>query len=521
MTASLLRPPWRNRTDRAPGKAPMTLRRRVAFTCCALLVLAGCGYGAQSLVSYLISTHATCMNRGATVVMHEGAAGECVGITDGSYPFVPHNAALAEVLTKIKAMDSWVTTHHAGDYVSVAYLLPISTTGGGVEPITTVIEQLAGAYAAQYYANMTQNAAPYIQLLVASSGTQAAGWPTAVQDIKNDVTSQHLVAVAGIGVSLNSTIAEVTQLAAHDDIPVFGASVTSDAFSNIKNMVRVVPSNAADVRAILDYIRPRTHTAILAEDLNRTDSYDATLINEFESGFPDRSHHLNGDILTYDTTGETSPGDQVAIANAGKIEQMPQSICASGTSYVLFAGRGRDLATLLTALGNRNCTRPITVVTGDDVTDMPVTKSVETALAKGVMLEYAGEANPDQWDNGSGPVVSQGRLGFSRFQQAFKGKFSGISDADGDVMIGFDAVLASIDTAHDVRSTVTPGAVAIELNAVQGTAYVPGASGPINLSADYLGRGAEGSNPMNKAIPILSVTPNGAFAFEKLEFSGG
>ena len=65
----------------------MTLRRKVIITACAVVALSGCGYGVTSLASYLVTAHDTCMNAGPTVVMHEGAAGECVGISDGSYPF--------------------------------------------------------------------------------------------------------------------------------------------------------------------------------------------------------------------------------------------------------------------------------------------------------------------------------------------------------------------------------------------------------------------------------------------------
>ena len=81
----------------------MTLRRKVIITACAVVALSGCGYGVTSLASYLVTAHDTWMNAGPTVVMREGAAGECVGISDGSYPFAPGSRAMATVLCSAPA----------------------------------------------------------------------------------------------------------------------------------------------------------------------------------------------------------------------------------------------------------------------------------------------------------------------------------------------------------------------------------------------------------------------------------
>lgn len=511
MTTLLPRPPWRNQGD--SRKPAMTLRRKVIITACAAVALSGTGYGVTSLVGYLINKHDTCMNAGPTVVMHEGAAGECVGISDGSYPFAPGSQAVAAVLSKIKAENQWVRTQHAGHYVSIAYLLPISETGGGVQPASTQAEQLEGAYTAQYRANHVLDSTPYVQLLVASSGTQAAEWRYTNQLVADDVRSQHLVAVAGIGVSLNATIAEVRQLAVDDAIPVFASSITSNAFDNIPDMVRMVPSNAQDVSAVLRYIWPAARTAMLIEDLNSSDSYDSTMVKGFDQGFRGDGHHITA-VLTYNTTGEVSPSDQVAAWNSNKINQLTLSICDNAASYVLWAGRGRDLGTLLDDLTNRDClTKRITIVTGDDVTDMPITAGVKSALATDVTLEYAGEANPGEWQRGSGAVFNQGRQGFGAFSTTFRQRFPGASDGDGDAMTGYDAMWTAISAADLAGASPSPGGVDLELNQL----HVLGASGPINLTGVYQGSD-DGSNPVDKVIPILGVNSDGAFVFTKLEY---
>jgi hypothetical protein len=521
--------PWRDRHD----KAKRTPRRKVVITVSVLLVLAGCGYGVNSLVNHIANArtahvrlvaiaHATCMNQGATVVMWEGegSARECVGITDGSFPFVRDNPAMALVLKKIKTEDKWVNQQAAvgAHYVSIAYLLPISATGG-VMPVNTAIEQLEGAYTAQLYANHNdvQGTRPLIQLLVASSGTQAAQWRHTDQFIESDIRIQHLVAVAGVGVSLTSTIDEVHQLAS-EDIPVFGDGISSDAFDDIPNMIRVVSSNSEDVSADLKFIQG-AKSAILIEDTNRTDSYSATLSNELFYGFNGNGRYIQGP-LTYTTLGEISPTDTVGQNVNHSIGSMMSEICGSTTQLVLFAGRGRELAELLTDLDTRICqSKPITIVTGDDVVDMPpvpTSKNVSRGLTN-VRLYYSGNASPEEWQHGSGGVFDDGQEGFNQFKNAFAPQFHGVSLADGNAMVGYDAMYTSINATRLAGTTnPSPEHVATKLSLLQGPDQVLGATGPIDLSADYA-HNKMASNPVNKVIPILQWTPSG-IKFVKLEY---
>jgi hypothetical protein len=522
--------PWRGRHD----KAEMTSRRKAVIAVGALLVLAGSGYGVNRVLNHIDHARAadarldaiaaaTCMNQGPTVVMWEGkgSARECVGITDGSFPFVRGNRAMALVLMKIKTEDKWVMQQAAAGvrYVSIAYLLPISATGG-VEPASTAIEQLEGAYTAQWYANHNNvqgGTTPLIQLLVASSGTQAAQWSHTDQFIENDVHSQHLVAAAGIGVSLAATIDEVRQLAG-EDIPVFGSGISSDAFNDILNMVRVVPSNSEDVSAALKFIHG-AKSAILIEDTNSEDSYSETLSNEFFKGFKDNGGSIGGP-LTYTTLGEINPTGAVGQNVNHSIGSMMSEICGSTTQLILFAGRGRELAQLLTDLDTRICQRKqITIVTGDDVTDMPpvpLSRTVTNGLTN-VRLYYSGDASPTEWERGSGSTFDAGQEGFDRFQETFTSQFPRVSLADGNAMIGYDATYTSINAARLAGTTnPSPEDVATKLSLLQGADQVLGATGPIDLSADYL-HNKMASNPVNKAIPILQWTP-GDITFVKVEY---
>lgn len=509
------------------SRAPWTARRKVVVTVTAVVVAAAASYGGWSLKTYLDNVAATCANDGPTVVTHESANDpECVGITDGSYKFVPGDRLMADVESAIETEDAWVLRQHRA-YATVAYLLPISPSGGGVFPATTAAEQLAGVYAAQHWANRNnvEGENPLIQVLIASAGTQAAGWKTAAQDIENDVGSRRLVAVGGIAVSLKTTIAEVNALATNPNqpIPVFAGTLTSDAFDNIQNMVRVTPSNAQEVSAALAFIKPKAATAFLVQDINQSDSYNTTIDQEFRSGFPDKTHRLDA-IESYDTTGETSPQDPVAEAAANRIGQMPSDICDAGASVVLFAGRARDLATLIGDLAHRPCLGlPITILTGDDAINLPITSAVGEGLKSNVTLDFAGAASPREWSDPAASSVgpgtfSAGQRGFAQFRSAFtSAAATGVTDDDGNAMLGYDDLLTAISAIRLAGIQPSPGGVATELSALQRSRTVDGASGPISFSADYHNPARQGSNPVGKVIPILRLQPDGALTFVHLE----
>jgi hypothetical protein len=503
---SLLRP-GRSGVQRRP---PRTRRSKIIISATAALVLVAAAFGGWSLYRFTHDYLSTCLNSGPTVVVRAG--GECVGVTDGSYLF---NPALKNVESAILKEDESVRSS-GKSYETVAYLLPISGTGG-VELLGNVDEQLEGAYVAQYYANRNnvQGTAPLIQLLIASGGTQAAEYATTNTIIESDVATQHLVAVAGIGTSLDTTISEVEGLTA-DGIPVIGSTITSDAFDNIPGLVRISPSNAQEVGAALEFIKPHTTTAMLIEDVNQTDSYDATMVREFADGFPDATHRIIS-AESYNSTNDVDPNGPVAQQVANRIGQMTTDICVAHPGVVLFAGRGTDLSTLISDLGNRPCTFPVTILTGDGPADMPITPAVQSALADDVTLDYASEANPGEWNSGSSEVIQQGRQGFRQFQGAFTSQFPGVSNNDGTAMLGYDATLTGITVIRLAGMNATITAVTQDLNAIQGSRVVLGASGPITLSAIYQGRNAQGSNPTGKVIPILRLLPNGTVQFLKLE----
>lgn len=458
-----------------------------------------------------------CENQGATIVKH--VSGECVGVSDGRYVFAPE---LADVEHQILAENQLVAAQHPGGYASVVLLLPISDSSGSIMAMSNVLEQLRGAYAAQYRANRTDvdGIVPAVQLLVGNDGYQANQWPAATSIINDTRQRTHVMAVAGLGVSLSTTIAAATYLTSQAGIPVFGGTVTANDFDNIRKFIRVAPSNRDSIAVAVQYIGKAFKNALLVQDENTNDAYDGTLVTGFEQ-FADPAHALVG-RETFDSTPRTHPDADRVQANLmirNRISQMTPDICTAQPAAVLFAGRGEDLAELVADLAERPCLNtPITIISGDDVTNLPFTDAVRKGLDSGVTVDYAGIANPGEWSTAEqGPAITKGGQGFNVFDSYATKLFPGAPLSDGNTMVAYDSMLTAIS---GIRLTSvpqpTPEAVAGELGALHGSHEVLGASGPLDFYADY-DTSKTGSDPDGKPIPILKLGAGGDSAVQDVQ----
>ncbi|MBO0801952.1 MAG: hypothetical protein J2P25_02610 [Nocardiopsaceae bacterium] len=485
------------------------------------LLLVAAVYGGYKAIPPLLPS-STCASGPSTYLVPAGPTGDCVGFTSGSYVFDP---SLTAVERDIQREDQRVTTQHPGDYVSVVMLLPISAKDGSIMSMTDVLNHLRGAYTAQHYANRhdIDGISPYIRILIGNAGYQANQWKAATGIIKGAIASQRIAAVTGLAVSL-ATTRDAALALTRAGIPVVGSTVSSDYFDDIRNMIRVSPSNRDEISVADAYARARFSRAILVEDENDGDIYDSTLVTGFEK-FPDATHQIIGKE-PYDTSYRDRPhsaqaegrGDQVV---RNRISQMIPDICLAQPAVVLFAGRGRDLAALVGDLADRPCLgKPITVITGDDVVNMTYSSRVRQGLASGVTIDYAGVAIPAEWSAGTGRAVTEGRRGFTTFKHAYQGLFPGTPLISGDGMLSYDATLTAISAIRltDLRQPA-PSAVVAEFPALQGAHTVLGASGPLAFTADS--RSRFGSNPVGKAIPMLRVGPHGSPRFLTLNWPNG
>lgn len=493
---------------------------KAVVACLCALLLVSAGYGGYVAKKHLFP--GTCASGGSTYLRHEGPSGECIGYTSGGYVFDP---SLAAIEHDIQRENQRVTAQHHADYVSVVLLLPISAADGSIMPMTTVLDQLRGAYTAQYYANRNDvdGISPAIQLLIGNAGYQANQWAAATGIITGAAAGQHITAVTGLGVSLAAT-QDAARALTGSGIPVVGSTISSDHFDDIRDLIRVSPSNKDEVSVADAYARARFDRAILVDDENDGDIYDSTLVTSFEK-FPDGTHQIIG-REPYDTSyrdrqqpaAAEKQGDQVV---RNRISQMTTDICAAQPAAVLFAGRGRDLAALAGDLANRPCLdKPITIVTGDDVVNLTYSPDVRQGLASGVTVDYAGAAIQTEWSEGTGLAVTEGRQGFTAFKDAYQGLFPGRQVIGENSILSYDATLTAISAIRltDQRQPA-PYAIAAEFSALQGPRTVLGASGPLAFSADW--RSPVGSNPVGKAIPMLRLAKEGISQFIALDWPEG
>lgn len=474
-----------------------------------------------------------CMRRGATTVVHEGPANECIGITDGAFAFDP---SLEGIGKQIQRENKRITGEHPKGYVSIVMMLPISSTSGSIMSMTNALEQLRGAYTAQYRANRgnVEGNSPYIQLLIGNDGYQADQGPQAVKIIEDARPARHIAAVAGLGVSLDTT-KQVTLALTKDQIPVIGATLTSDSFDNIKNFVRVSPANKEGTTAALGYVRSKFKRAVFVEDENSGDIYDTSLADGF-SGFADAGHTIVSK-QTYDTARRDHASSVAQARKSAEVVEnvislMHTDICDAepepsdkhkSPAVVLFAGRGRDLAELVDSLSQACLDKQITIMSGDDVTNLPLSASLRRSLAdtRHIAVYYTGVANPGEWPARPaepGTVASQGQHGFKPFDDAFQHLFQGTAPSlnDGNTMMAHDAVLTGVSAIRLThQEQPTSDMVADTLGALHGAHTVLGASGPLQFVADNR-TSAVGSNPVGKVIPILRLAPDAESRFVTL-----
>lgn len=363
---------------------------------------------------------------------------------------------------------------------------------------------------------------PKIKLLLANFGLRAGDWPQAVDVIKQARLSEHIVAVTGIGVSLDTTRAAVASLS-DAGIAVVGSNVTADNINRApgpgnkrsKDFFRVAPTNTQEATAAANYIKQRGyHKVLLVKDTNEEDSYTQTLASAFEA---------NHDIKVDNTEPYRSPDEPLNVATRKQLmakifADMHSDICAIKPDLIYFAGRGTDLGYFLTALSQSGACElgpgPLDVMTGDDASNL-VGGPVSTSGDLSFRVFYTALTYTDEWKGFPSSPDYDFAKNYQDFVEAFtKENFKDANLDDGDAMEENDAVhVATAATKADPVATTEPDTVADFLVGIHCQKYVPGASGPITFDSD--------GNPIDKAMPILQLHANGTVAQQDLVWSTG
>ncbi|MBD0740324.1 ABC transporter substrate-binding protein [Streptomyces sp. CBMA29] len=479
-----------------------------------LAVLVAAALAVGGLFAYRAATDTSC----GAGVSRQGTPAQCVGVTDGSYAFAPE---LVEIEGMIRKENRTVVA--SGNYVSVAYMLPMTLGPTDTGTIEAVREELEGAYAEQHSANTLprlkgQNG---IRLLLANSGSRSEQWQGVTRQLVGMVDSERLVAVLGFGQSRATTKQAIQELANAHRIPAIGATVTADDLTDATtapDFFRISPRNSDEGQAAAHYLAQRTPRGkvLVVTDTDDGDSYNVSLYNGFVSAAKAEKLQLSDATLNY-RSGSAQTGFDFS--------NMLNSVCQAHASAVYFAGRGKDLDTFVSALANRQCRTAqgvITVVSGDDTSSMRPDQEFRHALQTGgVTLLFTALTAPNEWEKEKGDDYSVERQAYAEFHKAVVTVFRDATDSmfqDGHMIMAYDATFTAVKAirfaeGHDGTDPVTTNTVGQQLVSLQSTNAVQGASGPIDLQRNR--------NPLNKPMALLSVTGKGDYSFNQVIWPAG
>lgn len=301
-------------------------------------------------------------------------------VTDGSVP-LGADPGMLDVEEDIANANRSATS--GGRYVSVVLLDPFTFSTSGTVSQVRVTDELRGAYLAQKEAN-DQEGATRIQILLANEGTSGEeGEVKAVRQIVSLEEQDHIVAVAGMGLSTASTQTAATALVA-DGMLMFGAVTTGDQFNgtSYQGFYQVIPDVDAQVqklRADLKVTKGR-YVALISSD-QATDIYSTNLQTDFKTAF--------GSLMaprgyTFDPAMASQQFATIAAAICGQ---------PGGSPIVLYAGREAALPTLVQQFQQSAVCdgEKVTIVTGSDANALPATATSAQPGVPGatVTVEYS------------------------------------------------------------------------------------------------------------------------------------
>ncbi|KOG91824.1 type 1 periplasmic-binding domain-containing protein [Streptomyces varsoviensis] len=487
----------------------------------AVVTVVVVGVGAYVVYASVIRHDPSC----GAGVEERGPKKECTGVTDGTVVFAP---PLKQVSERIKAENDAVAGKTP---VTIALMVPMISSNPAEQ--RELVEQVQGAYLAQYRANhRSNNQRPPVRLLLANPGHNYEFWRPVADRLVAAAASEteNLRAVTGINISLDATSAALSYLTNTKGIPVVPGPLTGNDFANTaerphayRGLARVVPTNTDQAAALESYSTgAKKDETMVVEDIREGDNYLATLRQAFER----LARGAKNAPETFRSPQDFN--DEGNLSN--DFHQMVPDICASDATTVYFAGRPVQLRQFLVELGKRTCDKHYTVVSGSHAATLTVDAEFAdewSSLTRGagITVRYAGLAHPDAWSEGSPGTTREAREAFKEFSDLAAEFAPGsshpigpVSLTDSRTMVTYDSVITAV---AGIRNT-TVGAIRMPTLAevaggwlrLHGTHTVHGASGSICL--DRYG------NPYNKAIPIVHLDPVAKKAvFDRLAWPQG
>jgi hypothetical protein len=339
-----------------------------------------------------------------------------------------------------------------------------------------MVDEMRGAYLAQSAINAKQVLG--VQLLLASEGdTSESLQGQAVQQLEAlQGAPEHLVAVAGLGISIVSSENAARSLAA-DQMAMFGALPTADQFSSYSfpGFDQVTPNVSAQV-GVLRAVLAAPASAVLVRDQQATDLYTSDVEADLSRAYGGRTH-----LHDYPFTPGTSyTNEEFEIIAANACDQPGKTPPA-----VFYAGRASVLQALITQFQQAtDCAgKAITIVTAGDADGLApaATRTPSTAAGAQVSVEYTDIVNLNK-------LTSTFIASYQSYLAPVDEGLTGLADAW--TIATYDSVTAAwaaIDPAYHGSAPALPTRQDVEgLTGVLNSKYAPAGAtgtGTFDLSA--------------------------------------
>ena len=481
----------------------------------AVVVLAGAGVGIWQGVS-----RSSC----GSGLAETGDPTVCVGL-DLRSTALRANDPLADLERQLAGLNAAVT---GPNFVTIV-LLDDFTPDPANDSLAfqNVRHEVQGALTAAWRANnqtVADGQTPPVKLLLANFGSGGQAESPAVRAIIGARNSQHIVAVTGLGQSLDTTRKAASDLSdAH--IATIAASTSGDNMNRdpatgnyIQRFFRITPTNTDAAKAALTYLTKRHYRKVmLVEDTNEHDLYATTLGQAFDAAYRAR-YGTDPYTKTYESPDVPLNDLTRTIYMTKRFADMRDSICLQQPGLIYFAGRGADLNSFLTVLaqGGACGLTTVDVMSSDDANNM-LGKPLPDFGPMHVNVLYTAVATGGEW-NGDAPREADNAHDYEAFLAVFVRQHFGtpVDLADGYVMMTHDAVLTAATAARrDPDPVHNPMTVADLISEFDCQNPVPGVAGQIAFTQ------ASHGNPIDKAMPVVRIAPDGSPHVQDLIWTTG
>jgi serine/threonine protein kinase/ABC-type branched-subunit amino acid transport system substrate-binding protein len=360
-------------------------------------------------------------------------------------------------------------------------------------------DDLQGAYVAQKEFNdgSKLSGGLKVRLLVASSGSQAQYAKQVAQQIVQ-LAQADPTFVGVMGWPYSSRTIEAVQVLSAAHIPMVSQTASSDLLSGISPyFFRVAPSNKAEAISGAKYVEQVLHARNVAVFEDIADPYSQGLAQDFMQQF-------QADGNTIVATEKYTEGKPATLPG------LLQDALRHNPDCIYFSGYATDVSTLLINLPPGN----LPVMGGDALYEL---NGYPSSASVGFhRLHFTAFAYPDEW--GVLGLAAREPSFFANYPAAFdpnrlhKGTPYGFTRADNDAILSYDATIALLKGcnialgANPGKKNITPQDLQQGLQWINGANAIQGVSGEIAFGTN--------GDPVNKAIVILSVDPQGHIKME-------